>query len=622
MRSIGLVIALGLLAWLAHFLLGGSSSDGNAGALGPADMDAEVVIDPGELSAPSASEAAATVDRRTAEPFTPEVSAQVESPADVDTALTLSFLVVDLANGLPIADARIGFEAEPLAVTDAAGRTSVVLAAHERRERLHVQAAGYARALVLLDHAATERDVEYRIELSRSAGLQGRVFGLDPGASHEVILATSWRSLVQPFVGYETGYGNHEWSALVGTDGSFMVEGLAPLALLFARLESDGADAQLLQLEAIELAPGELRRIEWDLSEDCAVYGRVLDADGAGVAEVGVDLREGANSFAYDYIGEPSDPGALTDASGRFRIEGLRPGEYLVGLGSQWDRDPADQHAASPVHVTLARGEERAIDLIVHEAAFLSGRVLTAKGKPQRSAALVAIRGGVLAWTSNSDEDGQFHVGPLIPGEYELWVDATSESHDATPPPLIVVAPAEDLVVQLLEAGSLRGKIIDPETGERLAGHASLQAVVGDGFHVSQPPNSEIGPSFAFRSLPPGRFDLLVEAQDGRIGILRDIELEQGQRINTLEVPVAPSGELRIRMTPRSDRGLRVSAGTLRLFDFRAVSSSQQRIYAPPGPVEVAVMKRGSLTGFNDWVPEETRIVMVTAGAVTEVEFD
>jgi len=624
MRSIGLVLFLAILAGLAYFLFGTDTQSDGPGSLGPTDNDSEVPTDVGDLSAPDAGETGGA-DRQLVDLHTrpPEGTVPVNVIGTTAPApLACGFLVVDLANGLPIANARIGFEGEESAATDSAGRASIELDLIERRERLHVQAAGFARVLVLLDHASAERDVEYRIELSRSASLQGQVLGLDSGASHEVILSTSLRNLVQPFIDHETGYGNHEWRALVGADGSFVIDDLAPFVPLFARLETDGANGQMLQLTPLELKPSELRRVEWDLSEDCVVHGRVLGADGAGLDGVRVEVRSGVNSFAYDgSLGQPQK-GASTDAEGRFRIEGIRAGEYLVGLGPQGGVEQAVRLAFEPVFIELARGSEQAVELVALSGAFLTGRVLTAKGKPQRSATLFAIRSGVLARLSSSDDDGNFSVGPLILGEYELWVDAMSESHDATPPPLIVVAPAEALVVQLLEAGSLRGKIIEPETGERLPGNASLQAVVGDGLFVSKLFATPSGPGFAFRSLPPGLFDLYVEAADGRVGILRDIELERGQRINTLEVPVGPSGELRIRMTQRSDRRLRVSAGRLRLFDFRAVSSSQQRVYAPPGPVEVAVLKRGSLTGFNDWIPEETRVAIITADAVTEVEFD
>src|SRR5690606_39229584 len=79
----------------------------------------------------------------------------------------------------------------------------------------------------------------------------------------------------------------------------------------------------------------EMRALENDvtLSSGGAVAGRVVDPEGRGIggAIVGTQpLKLDGDSETTRRLGRRIGPWVETDASGRFRLSGLEPGEHLV----------------------------------------------------------------------------------------------------------------------------------------------------------------------------------------------------------------------------------------------------------------------------------------------------
>jgi protocatechuate 3,4-dioxygenase beta subunit len=216
-----------------------------------------------------------------------------------------------------------------------------------------------------------------------------------------------------------------------------------------------------------------------------ALAGRVLDAAGHPVAEAFVavqhaavyreveaeDAEETSSGAADDAL--PIDPSrqvwayAQTDADGRWLVEELPAGEYLVTASSRggwqyvqrWYLDAVAPDAATPVQ--LADSERRdGIDIVLPllpATAAIEGRVTDTEGRPLEGAFVQIApvnagepedRGegrGIWAY-GNTDRDGHYCVEQLPAGDYtvqvsywegaefgEAWYDGATEPGAATP---------------------------------------------------------------------------------------------------------------------------------------------------------------------------------------------
>jgi len=140
-----------------------------------------------------------------------------------------------------------------------------------------------------------------------------------------------------------------------------------------------------------------------------------------------------------------------TDDRGVYRIFGLRPGRYLVSAGGEsdiftgaagryprtWHPDAADENQAKVVEVTSG-GEVTGVDIrlgAVKKTYEASGRVVDDEtGKPVAGAGLVCFRiktadegaaidglgFGGFGGNAKTDEQGNFRLAGLAPGQYQL----------------------------------------------------------------------------------------------------------------------------------------------------------------------------------------------------------
>jgi len=156
------------------------------------------------------------------------------------------------------------------------------------------------------------------------------------------------------------------------TDGTFRIAGLRaePADLV---VEAEGYER--FEMAAVRPQAGGL--IEVQLGEGARLVGRVLDADGEGVANTYIWLRLDHNPGLSRTAWSTALPGhqTTTDGAGRFRFEALGAGPWTVDLGGE-------QLAEDVGAIRLRPGEEREIELRLRAQGRLTGVITDSYGEP------------------------------------------------------------------------------------------------------------------------------------------------------------------------------------------------------------------------------------------------
>jgi hypothetical protein len=275
------------------------------------------------------------------------------------------------------------------------------------------------------------------------------------------------------------------------------------------------------------------------------IAGRVIDATGAPVA--GALVRATPKD---DTDREALHPGAqaLSDAAGRFTLEGLDPVHHGV---------VASHAGYAPATADDVRAGITDLVLDLHAGGALTGRVTAAGGGapvPSFTISVTRRDGPVrevsVAVRSVVDPEGRFTVEDLDPGAYRVRASALTHAPsrpvDATvPDPPAASAPIE---IALGRGGKLVGKVVDKAGGAPLD-HArvSMESAL-DGSSavpvVATALTSETG-DFVLEGVPPGVRSVMVAAYGHNIRILSGLSFAEGDTIGpiTVELGATADGE-------------------------------------------------------------------------------
>ncbi|WP_223643632.1 carboxypeptidase-like regulatory domain-containing protein [Corallococcus sp. EGB] len=168
-----------------------------------------------------------------------------------------------------------------------------------------------------------------------------------------------------------------------------------------------------------------------------------------------------------------------TDEAGRFAFEGVHPGLHVLASNHQ------GLDALAEVEVPAGK-EAPAVELSLGTGVRQRGRVLDARGQPIPGATVYARTGGRTgfesAWparrNAKSAADGTYELGPLVPGRYQVQVDAdgflgewgTWIDVDGVKPKRFV----------LRDAAVVRGSVVDTEGRPVGGAHLALWSRTGD----------------------------------------------------------------------------------------------------------------------------------------------
>ncbi len=324
-----------------------------------------------------------------------------------------------------------------------------------------------------------------------------------------------------------------------------------------------------------------LEDIDFRLIRGGVVEGRVVDQNNEPVERVTV-MMKGYRSFAGKGRLLPFGRDE-TDDRGQFRIFGIPPGNYYLSVSPHpFIRDPRREmpsfaptfypgvlriEEASRIEVT-AGGEVGGFNITVIEAFSysVSGRVLTAEGKPAHSAWIMSMKesgndlSSMMGPNTNTDLQGEFKVSGLLPGRHRLYARAGGgeDPQMASATVDVVDRDLSGLTLVLGKGAEITGRIVvEGEAStvdwQRISlstvptGNITLITFGGSGFRVNEDFTFKISnrPEGTYRlvaKLPAGNHyvsSIRVEGQDISD---RPIELRSNDRLDGVEIHISADG--------------------------------------------------------------------------------
>ncbi|MDR7188904.1 MULTISPECIES: carboxypeptidase-like regulatory domain-containing protein [Microbacterium] len=236
---------------------------------------------------------------------------------------------------------------------------------------------------------------------------------------------------------YQSAWGYWAWHTSVATDasGAYTLSGLpdgdyriefrpfSGASELIAEYWDDAGD--ILSAKTISVVSGAaVVDIDAELGVGAALSGEVSDE--AGEPITGVSVR------AIDDMGRWASSG-FTDATGAYRLAGLRTGSYLLefapallsaAFAGEWWDDAASRSQATSVAVT-AGTEHTGYDAVLGLAGSVAGTVTDSDGTPASGVGVSVYHAeawgaGEWAGSATTDETGAYAVLGLAAGDYKV----------------------------------------------------------------------------------------------------------------------------------------------------------------------------------------------------------
>jgi protocatechuate 3,4-dioxygenase beta subunit len=300
----------------------------------------------------------------------------------------------------------------------------------------------------------------------RTASISGRITIAGKPAANAKVAVTEVKGsnvlgnqdLSTAIAGLNAG---EDYSALTDADGRYRVsslpEGKYDVRAQLGSCVREKQSPNRSLVESMSLNEGESREnVDFALVRGGVITGRVTDSNGrpmiARVISLKIIDEQGRKEEARNHLDMQNMMTAMemfqTDDRGVYRIFGLRAGRYLVSAGGDsnmaivtgaggdyprtWHPDTTDENQAKVIEVN-AGGEATGVDIglgVAKKAYEALGRVVDDEtGKPIAGIGVIcvktkgadeAIASGGFGGNTRTDEQGNFRLNGLTPGQYQV----------------------------------------------------------------------------------------------------------------------------------------------------------------------------------------------------------
>lgn len=430
-----------------------------------------------------------------------------------------------------------------------------------------VQAAGWSvwqRDDVEL--AAGAPAVVLDIVLDAGASVSGRV--LDHlGRPVEGALVLSERDTPSQLLPFDLESPPEGWTAIAAShaDGAFELVHLSRGA---HRFRATRAGHGACWSEVVDLSPGDKQEVTLRLVEPGAIEGHVAHDDGspwpgATVIASWIDTRALFPERAFLSFGY-----ALTDGQGRYAIEDLPPGVYVV-LNVSEARESGAPRIPRVQQARVQSGERTRLDLPGGVlGTSIEGTLLSVDDEPLAGLDVTLVpkheEGG--DWKSTrSREGGRFDFPSLPPGTYVVYVGANLGIDLALQSEIEV--PEAPVFRPTLRAGKgvLRGRVLDARSGTGLENAVViLEVETAEGAMFAGRTIADAQGRYAVSRLPGAKYRATAYSATSRLGqeSVDGIAVGGSAGDAVQDFELRPGAELEIRVQaadgrPLSNAGLR-----------------------------------------------------------------
>ena len=435
---------------------------------------------------------------------------------------------------------------------------------------------------------AGESREDLKVALAAGATLHGRVSGLE---------ATRYSSVNVTASGPESYFAG----VRPGGDGTFTLGGVPDGVIELHAMAGDFESGVRTAAAQVQIAQGQTEAEAEIVFEPGGSLSGTVTRGGEGVAEATVAAstagQGGPGSFAR------------TDASGTYRLEGLKDGSYAV---------TASPPRGAPKRQTVEVAGDATLDFVL-PLARLAGRVIEAGSNLPLAEAEVEVGAGEGGMgrarpRSTTDSNGRFGIEGVEPGSSTLTTRRTGYVYDRRTVDATEDATRE-LEIELRRGEGLGLRARDGNYGVPLHG-LFAQAKDGTGAVVFGGPLAlDSDGRGEVPSLKAGSYALRLDAPG-----YAPLTLSVSVPSPTLEVALTAGGSLEVRSGPETQ----ARAPRARLVDAGGVPVAQSP-FAPDGWVTLsgpgrtfAHLAPGSYTLFVEGGP--TKPASVAEGGVAQVE--
>ncbi|MFT5286840.1 MAG: hypothetical protein ACI8TQ_003014 [Planctomycetota bacterium] len=376
----------------------------------------------------------------------------------------------------------------------------------------------------------------------------------------------------------------------------------SPVQVQFAEPDG-GAEVIATPLESIPIESiakdGEVRELKLSLRSGATIRGVATYPNGNPAPGLTLWLvaHNGSISRTLLQSNESVDQ-VLTDIDGRFRMDAVQTGQWLIGPEPALDYDdaPSSTGIVSLAElVEIVEGElEREVYLTIHQGAYIRGFILDPNGVQMSSeiflTAWSAETGSYLAGISS--ESGEFAIGPVGPGTYQLRTSVFMTGfRDATP--VKTEAGATDVVLQLRLGAALRGEVRDGASGIKTPAKIKLSWTETDTFFSPFGFTSSQDGAFEFKGLAPSEYAIFATNGSNKAGVTR-ITLADRVDADDVIVRLEPAATLKIFYSGAAEYGqFEVWLDEILLGADGLEQGNEQKLTVLPGRLRVTMNEDG-----------------------------